>query len=104
VGLPLLGLLGVLRLGRGLQAPPSVDGTWRTDSGGAGRGLAALLPLGRGAGPVHLEVRQSGTYLSLEIGWAQIRERLERISLTELSTDRASVFQMKALTRKSVIF
>lgn len=33
-------------------------------------------------------------------GWEQIRERVERISLTELSTDRASIFQTKALTRE----
>ena len=33
-------------------------------------------------------------------GWEQIRERLERISLTELSTHRASIFQTKALTRE----
>lgn len=35
-----------------------------------------------------------------KIGWEQIRERLERISLTELTTDRASVFQTKALSRE----
>jgi transposase len=34
-----------------------------------------------------------------QVGWEQIRERLERISLTELTTDRASVLQTKALTR-----
>jgi len=34
-----------------------------------------------------------------QIGWEQIRERLERISLTELTTDRASVLQTKALTK-----
>jgi hypothetical protein len=32
-------------------------------------------------------------------GWEQIREQVERISLTELTTDRASVLQTKALTR-----
>src|SRR5215218_3506978 len=32
-------------------------------------------------------------------GWEQIREQVERISLTELSTDRASVLQTKALTK-----
>ena len=32
-------------------------------------------------------------------GWEQVRERLERISLTELTTDRASVLQTKALTK-----
>jgi hypothetical protein len=35
-----------------------------------------------------------------QTGWEQIRERLERISLTELSTDRASILQTKALTRE----
>lgn len=34
-----------------------------------------------------------------QAGWEQIRERLERISLTELTTDRASVLQTKSLTR-----
>jgi hypothetical protein len=34
-----------------------------------------------------------------QVGWEQIRERLERISLTELTTDRASVLQTKALTK-----
>ena len=33
-------------------------------------------------------------------GWEQIREQLERISLTELTTDRVSVFQTKALSRE----
>jgi hypothetical protein len=49
VGLPLLGLAGVLRSGRGLRAPISVDGVWRfrTDSanlpaGGCGQPLASL--------------------------------------------------------------
>jgi hypothetical protein len=35
-----------------------------------------------------------------QIGWKLIRERLERISLTELTTDRASVFQTKVLTKE----
>jgi hypothetical protein len=35
-----------------------------------------------------------------KIGWEQIREQLERISLTELTTDRASVFETKALSRE----
>jgi transposase len=32
-------------------------------------------------------------------GWEQIREQVERICLTELTTDRASVLQTKALTK-----
>lgn len=34
-----------------------------------------------------------------QIGWEQIREQVERISLTELTTDRASILQTKALSR-----
>jgi hypothetical protein len=33
VGLPLLGLVGILRSGRGLTAPLSVDGAWKIESG-----------------------------------------------------------------------
>jgi transposase len=32
-------------------------------------------------------------------GWEQIREQVERISLTELTTDRASALQTKSLTQ-----
>jgi transposase len=35
-----------------------------------------------------------------EAGWEQIREQVERISLTELTTDRTSVLQTKALTKE----
>lgn len=34
-----------------------------------------------------------------QLGWEQIREQVERISLSELTTDRASVLQTKTLTR-----
>jgi len=49
VGLPLLGLAGVLRFGRGLSAPISVSGVWKLGADGAllpagkcGKGLASL--------------------------------------------------------------
>lgn len=35
-----------------------------------------------------------------QIGWEQVRERLERISLTQLTTDRASILQTKTLTKE----
>lgn len=34
-----------------------------------------------------------------QAGWEQIRERLERISLTELATDRATILQTKVLAK-----
>ena len=32
-------------------------------------------------------------------GWEQIRERVERISLTELATDRATILQTKVIAK-----
>ena len=34
-----------------------------------------------------------------QAGWEQIREQMERITLTELTTDRATVLQTTAVTR-----
>lgn len=90
VGLPLMGLLGVLHAGRGLQAPPPVDGTWRTAPVGTGLGLAALLPRARGASPAQLEVHQSGTYLSLDIGSLHLSGRLRGDSLVAHSAGPAT--------------
>lgn len=81
VGLPLAGLLGVLRAGRELQAPPPVDGTWQTIATGTGT-VAALTPVvARGADPTQLEVQQSGTYLSVDIGPHHLSGRLRGDSL-----------------------
>ncbi len=81
VGLPLAGLVGVLHAGRGLQAPPPVDGTWRTVAAASGPG-AALTPLvPPSANPAQLEVQQSGTYLSLDIGPLHLSGRLRGDSL-----------------------
>lgn len=80
VGLPLAGLLGVLRAGRGLQAPPPVDGTWQTVA--ASPGAAALTPLvPPSAHPAQLEVHQSGTYLSVDVGPHHMSGRLRGDSL-----------------------
>lgn len=35
----------------------------------------------------------------VKVGWELIRERVERITLTELTTDRASVLQTKTLSK-----
>ncbi|HEX8695920.1 MAG TPA: hypothetical protein VF746_26120 [Longimicrobium sp.] len=53
VGLPLAALLAILRAGRGLQAPPSVGGTWRSE---------------RRPEPLLLEVEQSGVHLVVQAG------------------------------------
>lgn len=81
VGLPLAGLLVVLRAGQGLKAPPPVDGTWETVAAASGSS-AALTPLvPPSANPGQLEVHQSGTYLSMDIGPLHLSGRLRGDSL-----------------------
>lgn len=70
VGLPLLGLIGVLKAGRRLTAPISVDGTWKLDttagyllSGPCGKPLASLQSS-------TMTISQSGTSLVLALGEA----------------------------------
>jgi hypothetical protein len=68
VGLPLLGLAGVLRSGRSLKAPFSVDGAWNVD---AGAGHATAAPCEAFLSSVfnsQVSISQSGT--SLVIGLA----------------------------------
>lgn len=68
VGIPLLALAGVLRSGRSLKAPFSVDGVWKVDAdashapaSGCGDLLSAMA-----ASP--LSISQSGTSLVIGIG------------------------------------
>lgn len=64
VGTPLLGLIGLLRVGERLEAPPSVAGTWNVDS-------AFTRAVERGCFPsafaeaTTLEVTQSGRFIRL---------------------------------------
>ena len=60
VGLPLLGVSGILRAGSGLVAPPSFGGTWALATADAPGGCA------RPAGP--LRVTQSGRRAQVTLG------------------------------------
>jgi hypothetical protein len=55
VGLPVLGLLGMLHVGQRLEAPPVLSGTWRIEQGGT-----CGLQVGE-----TFEVEQSGQFLVL---------------------------------------
>lgn len=68
VGLPLLALVGVLRSGRSLNAPFSVDGAWKIDAG-------AVPPLAAPCGDFlssvsnsPVSISQSGTSLVIGLG------------------------------------
>ncbi len=68
VGLPLLGLAGVLRSGRNLAAPISVDGTWTVQGVTktlGGHACAALLSSSA------LSISQSGKILTFSLGTAR---------------------------------
>jgi hypothetical protein len=68
VGLPLLGLVGVLRSGRSLNAPFSVDGAWKIDEGA---GHAPVTPCGDFLSSVSnspVSISQSGTSLVIGLG------------------------------------
>lgn len=65
VGIPVAGLLVILRVGQALEAPPSIGGDWQVEAS-----LPAVLPspcaaLVRPATQSALTVSQSGVYLSL---------------------------------------
>lgn len=62
VFVPILGLVGVLRYGRGLTAPPSVDGVWKLH---ADTNLATL-PCGAALQDSTFTIAQSGRYLVLD--------------------------------------
>jgi hypothetical protein len=67
VGLPVLGLVGVLKSGRGLTAPLSVDGTWKIQ---ATDDQAAASPCGSLFSQVYnqpLSISQSGNTLVIAL-------------------------------------
>jgi hypothetical protein len=66
VGIPLLFLVGVLRVGHALEAPTSVGGRWKMETGGK---LAAAISCGPApeADPIVLRVGQSGPHLRMEL-------------------------------------
>ena len=67
VGLPILGLFGVLKSGRSLAAPISLDGTWTVQ---ADTNSLATLPCGKSlaASDLGMTISQSGGSFTLSLG------------------------------------
>jgi hypothetical protein len=67
VGLPIVGMIGALHLGRGLAAPASVAGVWRVEidgpAGGVQRCDDAPAPE-----PLALQINQSGRRIAISVG------------------------------------
>lgn len=67
VGLPILGLVGILRSGRGIAAPVSVDGSWTLQADAA---RLAALPCGKSlaGADVAMQISQSGGSFTVSLG------------------------------------
>jgi hypothetical protein len=67
VGLPIVGMVAALHLGRGLAAPASVAGVWRVElvepAGGIQRCNEAAAPA-----PPSLQIIQSGRRIAISVG------------------------------------
>jgi hypothetical protein len=64
VGLPILGLVGILKSGRAMAAPISVDGTWALQADPAS---LASLPCGKSLTASDLVISQSGGNFTLTL-------------------------------------
>src|SRR3954469_23378219 len=71
VGVPLLGVLGVLRAGQRLAAPVAVNGTWTVQADLSGLGGTACTQLLAEVRQPFLSVAQSGGHLVLTFNNAQ---------------------------------
>jgi hypothetical protein len=68
VGLPLVGLVGVLRSGRGLNAPFSVDGAWKINAGAGQSSAAPCSDFLSSVSNSPVSISQSGTSLVIGLG------------------------------------
>ena len=94
VGLPLAGLLGILRVGRALTPPPPIGGEWVVETAlPAGLPESCAARLRPAARQPALTLSQSGIYLSLtlrgEKGAATLDGRLREDSLFASAEPRA---------------
>lgn len=75
VGVPLLGLLGILRIGRGITPPASVGGVWGIETAPASAApCPGLLPRSENA---VLRISQSGPHVGIEMVGGEVRLRGE---------------------------
>lgn len=77
VGIPVLGVLGVLQLGQGLTAPKAVAGTWTLEAVSPPSGNATCAVLKEAAQAQTLAIEQSGPELMLELGEMRVDGRID---------------------------
>ena len=72
VGLPLVGLVGVLRSGRSLNAPFSVDGAWKINAGALQTSSAPCAAFLSSVSNSPVSISQSGTSLVIGLGGGKL--------------------------------
>lgn len=83
VGLPALGVVGVLRVGRTLEAPPAVGGAWGVEADP----VADSLCIERFS-PSAVRITQSGTHLTVSWGGAEMRGTIRGSAMTAVEAGR----------------
>jgi hypothetical protein len=73
VGLPMLGLVGVLNGGQGLKPPPSVEGKWQVD---VQPGSAGDCPPVAGGKQATMDIAQSGSRVTLKVADASMKGKI----------------------------
>ena len=67
VALPITGLVGILRSGRSLKAPTSVDGAWSVQAAAANRTISCVSALGLDR-DTPVTISQSGRFFEINAG------------------------------------
>jgi hypothetical protein len=67
VGLPIVGMVGALHLGRGLTAPASVAGVWRVELSGQAGGVQRCNDA-PSPEPLTLQIIQTGRRIAISVG------------------------------------
>jgi hypothetical protein len=80
VGIPLLGVAAILRLGQNVTAPPSIGGMWRIEADWTGCD----------APPVEMRVKQSGRYVEIELRDHRLQGVLDRSQLSAAGAGESS--------------
>jgi hypothetical protein len=95
VTMPILGILGLLHLGRNLKPPAFIGGEWRLEITPAAINDADCATLPDPAVQPSLEILQSGRYLILELNIGEamsLRGRLDELTINSTQPGTA-VFQ-----------
>ncbi len=95
VGLPVLGVLGVLHVGRGLTSPVSVSGSWNVEVSRQLSGYSSCEDVLRQSQPLVLTISQSGPHVFLSF---DNNKKIKLAGAIESTSVNASSLHLSART------